>query len=104
MKNQHLPFLALFMIFFSCSAQNNYDSQIKSAVLAAPEEMREGAKVLGYNDDGELITIRGFATNFLMESLALRVPFMYPNFISSSGTDSLILKHASLADIMAFCK
>jgi len=34
------------------------DHQIKAAVQAVPEEMREGATVLGYNDDGELVTLR----------------------------------------------
>jgi len=34
------------------------DVQIAAAVLAAPEPMREGAKVLGYNVKGELVTLR----------------------------------------------
>ena len=32
--------------------------QLGSAVLAAPEAMREGAKVLGYDGDGNLVTLR----------------------------------------------
>ncbi|WP_373056886.1 hypothetical protein [Zunongwangia sp. H14] len=32
--------------------------QIKTAVMAAPEMFRDGAKVLGYNEDGELVTLR----------------------------------------------
>ena len=32
--------------------------QIASAVLAAPAELREGAGVLGYNAQGELVTLR----------------------------------------------
>ena len=32
--------------------------QIKAAVSPAPDEMKEEARVLGYNDDGELITLR----------------------------------------------
>ena len=32
--------------------------QIKSAVLAAPEMMRHGATVLGYNNEGRLVTLR----------------------------------------------
>ena len=32
--------------------------QIASAVLAAPKDMRSGAAVLGYNDKGELVTLR----------------------------------------------
>jgi hypothetical protein len=32
--------------------------QIASAVLAAPEELRAGAEVLGYNEEGKLVTLR----------------------------------------------
>ncbi len=58
MKNISLPFFTLFVLFFSCSAQDNTEWQIKTATMAAPEDMREGAKVLGYNEAGELITLR----------------------------------------------
>lgn len=34
------------------------DQQIAGAVLAAPEEMRAGAAVLGYNNEGKLVTLR----------------------------------------------
>ena len=32
--------------------------QIASAVLAAPKDMRDGAAVMGYNDKGELVSLR----------------------------------------------
>ena len=32
--------------------------QIASAILAAPEELRDGAAVLGYNGQGELVSLR----------------------------------------------
>ena len=32
--------------------------QIASAVLAAPEELRAGAAILGYNSEGKLVTLR----------------------------------------------
>lgn len=41
------------------------DQQITSAVLAAPKEAREGAKVYGYNDKGEFVTLREGANNFV---------------------------------------
>ena len=42
-----------------CQAQvNNADEQIVGAVLPAPEDMREGAMVYGYDADGQLVTIR----------------------------------------------
>jgi len=34
------------------------DHQIMAAVQAVPEEMREGATVLGYNEEGELVTLK----------------------------------------------
>lgn len=34
------------------------DVQMKAAVLAAPEEMREAAMIYGYSDKGEFITLR----------------------------------------------
>lgn len=41
------------------------EKQIKAAVSAAPEEMQEGAKVMGYNDNGDLVTLRK-GTNHLI--------------------------------------
>src|SRR5882757_1695583 len=32
--------------------------QIAASILAAPEELREGAAVLGYNGEGKLVTLR----------------------------------------------
>jgi len=34
------------------------EQQIQSAILAAPKEGREGAKIYGYGEDGELIVLR----------------------------------------------
>ena len=34
------------------------DMQIKTAVLAAPQEQREGATVMGYSSKGDLIVLR----------------------------------------------
>ncbi|MGJ1461744.1 hypothetical protein ACR789_18825 [Sphingobacterium siyangense] len=43
------------------------DLQIKIALQAAPADQREGAKVLGYNEKGEFITLQeGTATNNLI--------------------------------------
>ncbi len=36
----------------------NADQQIASAILAAPTDGREGAKIYGYGEDGELIVLR----------------------------------------------
>jgi hypothetical protein len=41
------------------------DQQIASALMAAPSEMREGAKVYGYGDDGEFMTLREGTNDFV---------------------------------------
>lgn len=43
---------------FSQNKPLSKDIQIKTAVLAAPEMFQDGAKVLGYDTDGKLITLR----------------------------------------------
>ena len=60
MKTQLFSLLLLPTLFLSCDAQTipNKDWQIKTAVLAAPEEMRAGAKVLGFDKDNNLVTLR----------------------------------------------
>ncbi len=42
-------------------AQDNLptkEQQIKAAISAAPDEMRQGAAVMGYNQEGELVSLR----------------------------------------------
>lgn len=41
------------------------EKQIKAAVSAAPADMKAGAKVLGYNPDGELVTLREGSNDFI---------------------------------------
>lgn len=51
---------ALFISVLSfCNAQiPSKEAQIKSAVLSAPEDLRDGAKVLGFDKDGKLVELR----------------------------------------------
>ncbi len=52
-------FLLFPSIFSTVRAQSVPESeQIEAAVQAAPEEFRDGARVLGYGSDGELTTLR----------------------------------------------
>lgn len=52
-------FLALIFITHLLSAQvPSAESQIKSAMLAAPAALRDGAMVYGYNDKGDFIVLR----------------------------------------------
>jgi len=41
------------------------DQQIASALLAAPPEMKEGAKIYGYGDSGEFMTLREGTNDFV---------------------------------------
>lgn len=55
---------ALFLILLTCSAcvaQKDIqpeEKQIKAATSAAPDHMRDGAGVLGYNREGKLVNLR----------------------------------------------
>jgi hypothetical protein len=56
-----LFFIAVVTVGDSCLSQNNMpsaDLQIKSAILAAPEEKRNGCTVYGYSQDKKLIVLR----------------------------------------------
>jgi len=53
-------FLLLTIIAFPAFSQSipSKDIQIKTALLAAPDDKREGAMVYGYNEKGELTVLR----------------------------------------------
>ena len=56
-----LFFIAVVTVGYSCLSQNNMpsaDLQIKSAILAAPAEKRDGCTVYGYSQDKKLIVLR----------------------------------------------
>ena len=62
MKNLFLACLVLSM-FSACAQEEkpeimSKDIQIKTALLPAPEEKKEGAMIYGYNEDGELVVLR----------------------------------------------
>ena len=60
MKNLFL--LAIIVCFSSAIGQSKIpsaESQIKTALYACPEMYQDGAKILGYNEKGEFITLRG---------------------------------------------
>lgn len=65
---KRLIFLSLLFIAFTTNAQNKIPSkkvQIKTAIQAAPKTYRDGAKVLGYDTDGKLITLRKGTNNMV---------------------------------------
>lgn len=64
MKN-NLLFFALAFLSFNCTSQEipNKQLQIDAAVMAAPEEYRANATVLGYDSDGNIVTLREGTNN-----------------------------------------
>ncbi len=62
MKNLFLATLVL-SIFSACAQEEKpeimpKDIQIKTALLPAPEEKKEGAMIYGYDEDGEVVVLR----------------------------------------------
>lgn len=59
--------LCLIVITSVCYGQEipSKEDQVAAAVMAAPEEFRKEATVLGYNSDGELVTLRS-GTNVMI--------------------------------------
>lgn len=62
MKNLFLVALAL-SIFSGCAQEEKpeimpKDIQIKTALLPAPDDKKEGAMVYGYNEDGKVVVLR----------------------------------------------
>lgn len=57
---QHILLVGLLVVFTSTVMAQipSADVQISTAVLAAPEESRDGATVYGYDDDGRFVVLR----------------------------------------------
>lgn len=57
----------LLTVLLSCTGQEipNKAFQLETATLAAPEHQREGATILGYNDQGEIIQLREGTNDFV---------------------------------------
>ena len=54
-----IALLGIFIPALGCQAQvNNADEQIAGAILPAPEEVRDGVHVYGYDVEGTLVTLR----------------------------------------------
>jgi len=50
--------LFVFIVTSSMAQIPGKDEQIAASLLAAPEQFREDATVLGYNSDGKLVTLK----------------------------------------------
>lgn len=57
------------MLFINCNAQSqeipNKEEQIAGAMQAAPEDDREGVTVMGYDSDGNLVTLKEGTNNLI---------------------------------------
>ena len=60
--------LSLFTSPFLNAQYLSKEDQIKSAVLAAPASERDGAHVFGFNEAGDLITLREGTNNFVVRA------------------------------------
>lgn len=62
--------LLSFILFlsFGAQAQVSKENQIKSALLAAPIDARDGAHVYGFDKDGKFVTLRKGTNNFIVRS------------------------------------
>lgn len=61
-------YLVLLIVPLSCVEGQNIPSaewQIKTAVLSAPEEYRAGAKVYGYDKNGDFVTLREGSNSYV---------------------------------------
>ncbi|WP_424964298.1 hypothetical protein [Ekhidna sp.] len=58
---------SLFFILLSCTGQEipDKDYQLETAVLAAPEHQRTEATIMGFNKDGELVTLKEGTNDFI---------------------------------------
>ena len=62
---KYFVLLLLYSISSSVYAQNSVEEQIKFALLAAPEEYREGAKVYGLDENEDPIILREGTNQFV---------------------------------------
>lgn len=62
--------LTLFLVVCLSSAYGQYsvEDQITMAVLAAPEQAREGAHVYGFDKEGKMVTLREGTNDFIVRS------------------------------------
>lgn len=66
MKSLHLLLIMLFpAVLFAQKIMLPAEIQIQTATLAAPEELREGVMVYGYNEQGEMVVLREGTNNLV---------------------------------------
>ena len=65
-----LSLLLIITGFFGCdlNAQQKKEDQINAALLAAPTGVRDGAHVYGFNEKGEMITLKEGTNGFIVRA------------------------------------
>ena len=102
MKTQILAVIALGSSF--AMAQNKKiepvilpaDVQTKIALLAAPENVRGDAKVLGYNEKGELTELKKGSSNFICLAPDYKMPNYFASYCYPNSLDPLMARGREL--------
>ena len=68
MKKLSIVVISILLAQGVLAQQLSKEEQIKSAVLAAPAEARDGAHVYGFNEKGEFVTLREGTNNFVVRA------------------------------------
>ena len=68
MKKLSIVVISILFAQVLQAQQLSKEEQIKSAVLAAPAEARDGAHVYGFNEKGEFVTLREGTNNFVVRA------------------------------------
>lgn len=72
------------------------DVQIKIALQAAPIEFREKAKVLGYNEKGELITLKEGTNGYICLAPDYKAPNYFASYCYPESLDPLMSRGRDL--------
>lgn len=70
--------------------------QIRTAVQSAPEELRDGAAVLGYNSNGELTELRKGTNDFICIAPDYRNPAYYASYCYPLSLEPLMKRGREL--------
>src|SRR5690606_3845946 len=72
------------------------DVQIKTALQAAPPELRDGAAVLGYNPEGKLVELRKGTNDFICIAPDYKNPAYYASYCYPLSLEPLMKRGREL--------
>jgi len=95
--------LTFVAISFTASAQQKKeytilpsDVQVKIALQAAPKEFRDNAKVLGYNEKGELITLKEGTNGYICLAPDYKMPSYFSSYCYPESLEPLMSRGREL--------